>query len=61
MPKATGLAAEVSDKLGLEVELVKGHRGIFDVVADGEVVFSKYDKGRFPEHPEVLAALQALV
>ena len=61
MPKATGLAAEISGELGFEVELVKGHRGIFDVVADGKVVFSKHDQERFPEHPEILDALQALV
>ena len=37
---------------------MKGHRGIFDVVADGDVVFSKYDAGRFPDHPEVIEALR---
>jgi len=31
----------------------------FDVVADGEVVFSKQREGRFPEEDEILAALTA--
>jgi hypothetical protein len=29
------------------------------VIRDGEVVFSKQETGRFPEHDEILAALQA--
>lgn len=29
----------------------------YDVVADGAVVFSKSDAGRFPELDEILAAL----
>jgi len=27
------------------------------VVADGRLVFSKQDEGRFPEHDEILSAL----
>jgi selT/selW/selH-like putative selenoprotein len=37
---------------------VKGDNGVFDVVADGELVFSKHAQGRFPEEAEVLAALR---
>ena len=29
------------------------------MIRDGEVVFSKQETGRFPEHDEILAALQA--
>ena len=36
-----------------------GGKGQFDVLADGEIVFSKAREGRFPEHEEVLAALEA--
>jgi len=39
--------------------LVKGDRGIFDVEADGELVYSKFETGEFPEHAEVLAPLRA--
>jgi len=36
---------------------VKGDRGVFDVFADGKLVFSKDEKGRFPSHDEVLGLL----
>jgi selT/selW/selH-like putative selenoprotein len=34
-----------------------GGKGQFDVIADGELVFSKHETGRFPEDDEVLLAL----
>jgi len=34
--------------------------GQFDVLADGSLVFSKKQLGRFPEDGEVLALLRAL-
>ena len=42
----------------MESELVKGGAGVFDVVADGELIFSKHSEGRFPEPGEILAALE---
>ncbi|MCC6898196.1 MAG: Rdx family protein [Polyangiaceae bacterium] len=42
---------------GYEVKLVVGRPGQFDVIADGKLLFSKADAGRFPEHAEVIAAL----
>ena len=40
--------------------LVEGDKGIFDVAADGKLVFSKYRAGRFPDPGEVVAALRGL-
>jgi selT/selW/selH-like putative selenoprotein len=37
--------------------LVKGKGGIFDVEANGKLVFSKFEKSRFPEPAEVLDLL----
>ena len=37
--------------------LVPGAGGVFDVEVDGRKVFSKHDTGRFPEYPEIAAAL----
>ena len=42
----------------MEPQLVKGDNGVFDVVADGRLVFSKHQAGRFPEEEEVLEALR---
>jgi len=52
------LAATIKDTFDIESELVEGRNGIFDVVADGTMVFSKHEAGRFPDHAEVVDALQ---
>lgn len=36
-----------------------GAGGQFDVVANGAVIFSKKQEGRFPEESEIFAALAA--
>jgi selT/selW/selH-like putative selenoprotein len=51
------LAAAIKRKTGTDAELIPGGSGIFDVVADDRLVFSKHDAGRFPEEDEVCAAL----
>jgi selT/selW/selH-like putative selenoprotein len=40
--------------------LVKGKGGVFDIEANGQLVFSKFEKSRFPDTPEVLDALASL-
>jgi selT/selW/selH-like putative selenoprotein len=54
------LAAKLKDQLGAEVELIKGDNGVFDVVADGELVFSKHSEGRFPEEQQLVDKLSNL-
>jgi selT/selW/selH-like putative selenoprotein len=44
----------------VKAELVKGANGVFDVTADGVVIYSKHSTGRFPENAEVLQALRSL-
>ena len=39
--------------LGVKAELVPGRNGIFDVIVDGELVFSKSKRGQFPEPGEI--------
>jgi selT/selW/selH-like putative selenoprotein len=46
-------------ELGLEAELIEGERGIFDVVADGELIFSKHETGRVPDEDEIVRLLQS--
>ncbi|MEZ6197333.1 MAG: Rdx family protein [Planctomycetota bacterium] len=55
MPQATSLAAYLEQELGVQAELIRGDRGIFDVVIDGELRFSKHEAGRFPKNEEILA------
>ncbi len=44
----------------MQAELIKGSGGVFDVTADGALVYSKHSTGRFPENGEVLQALRGL-
>ena len=44
--------------MGVEPELIRGDNGIFDVVADGQMIFSKHQAGRFPESSEILDKLR---
>jgi hypothetical protein len=45
---------------GYDAVDIPGEKSQFDVLADGQIVFSKQQVGRHAEHGEVLAALQAL-
>jgi predicted Rdx family selenoprotein len=40
-----------------DADTVSGEKSQFDVVADGNLIFSKQKEGRFPEHDEVIRAL----
>jgi hypothetical protein len=44
---------------GFEAFALEGEKSQYDVVRDGELVFSKQREGRFPEEYEILAALRA--
>jgi hypothetical protein len=36
----------------------EGAKSQYDVVVDGDVIFSKQEQGRFPEQGEILALLE---
>jgi len=38
-----------------------GDNGVFDVVADGDLIFSKHAAGRFPDEEEIVEALRLLM
>ena len=52
------MAASIKDETGVESELICGGGGIFDVVVDGEMIFSKHEADRFPEPDEILSKLR---
>ena len=43
----------------IQTETKTGSGGIFDVVIDGDMVFRKWDEGRFPSNNEILDAIAA--
>jgi len=57
---AAGLAAKIEEELGVKARLVRGVAGIFDVIADDLVVFSKSAEQRFPQDVEIIEALRKL-
>jgi selT/selW/selH-like putative selenoprotein len=48
------LAAVIDATLGVQAQLIPSVGGCFEVVVDGELVFSKNRVGRFPTDEEVL-------
>ena len=53
------MAAEIDEKLGENVELIKGKDGVFEVSLDGQLIYSKRATGRFPEPGEVENEIRA--
>ncbi len=54
------MAAEIQEKFGIETELIKEGKGIFDVKVDGQLIFSRFEVKRFPEHSEVLEKISEI-
>jgi selenoprotein W-related protein len=51
------LAADLKKSMDVEPKLTPGGGGVFDVSADGKLIFSKKQMGRFPTNEEVLHLL----
>jgi len=51
------LADELKEAIGIESKLIPGDGGIFEVIADGKVIYEKAKTGRFPDKGEVLKML----
>jgi hypothetical protein len=56
---AVGLAAELKESLKVDVELIRGERGIFDIQCNEELIFSKAILNRFPYFGEISKILSA--
>ena len=50
---------ELKKNLAAEIELIAGSNGIFDISVDGKMIFSKFEKGRFPQADEIISLVQA--
>ena len=53
------MAEGLHNAFGLKANLIPGDNGIFDVIVDGEKIFSKFTAGRFPNPGEVASELKA--
>jgi selenoprotein W-related protein len=54
------LGARLSGELGIEPELIRGDRGIFDIAVDGKLIFSKHSTGQFPDEAEIIRTIRSL-
>ena len=43
---------------GIDASIAEGAKSQFDVLANGELIFSKQREGRFPEEDEILVLLR---
>ncbi|MBX8638010.1 MAG: SelT/SelW/SelH family protein [Thermoplasmata archaeon] len=64
MPRALDLAKDVLQAYGmaynknLSLKLQPGDKGIFEVLVDDSVVFSKEKQGRYPDAKEIIDAVR---
>jgi selenoprotein W-related protein len=42
----------------VKIEFIKGSGGVFDVTKNGNLIYSKHQKGRFPEEQEIINILK---
>ena len=50
---------ELKDAFDAEVELLSSSGGVFEIVVDNKLIFSKKSLQRFPEEGEITLLLQA--
>jgi selT/selW/selH-like putative selenoprotein len=48
---------ELQKELGAEIELIAGGGGVFDITVDGNKIFSKFEKGHFPQPAEIISLI----
>ena len=53
------MAAKIKASLGIEAKLIPEGRGIFDVVVDGDLVYSKFETGTFPDSDTLIGGIAA--
>jgi predicted Rdx family selenoprotein len=41
------------NEAGHEASIEEGEKGQYDLLADGKLLFSKQESGRFPQHDEI--------
>ena len=58
-PQAVSLAEKLKDAFGEDAVLIPGSGGVFDVVVDESLIYSKHETGEFPNENELLRQLQS--
>ena len=59
LPRASSLEAELKSKFpGVETKLISSGGGVYEIILDGELIFSKKTLGRFPDDGEVVTLIK---
>lgn len=60
--RAAGLAAEIEKELGLSAELIPGDAWVFDIIVDGNPIFSRHaNNEKIPQTDEIVARLKTMM
>ena len=51
------MAARFKTQFGADARLIEGGGGIFDVIVDEKLVYSKHQTGEFPDEDQLIGAL----
>jgi selT/selW/selH-like putative selenoprotein len=54
------LATAIKEKFDIEPDLIRSGGGVFEVVSDGKLIFSKRQKFRFPDNQEIIEILKKM-
>jgi len=54
------LRDELSNKFGINSELIESSGGVFEIKANGHLIFSKKQLGRFPNPDEIVQFIEDL-
>ena len=59
-PQAASLAQAIETEIGIKPEMIKSGGGVFEVEADGTLIFSKKKEFRFPRNSEIIDKLKTM-
>ncbi len=57
-PRAAGLADAIEQETGIVPTLEPGSGGVYDISADGVLLYSKHQTGCFPDNREILVKIR---
>ena len=60
-PRALSLRDILSNQFGNTAELKPGDRGAFEVFVNNQLIFSKLQTDRFPEHEEIVSFIEGVL
>ena len=59
-PNALSLRDELVSKFGITSELIESGGGVFEIRANGHLIFSKKELSRFPEEGEIKDLIEGI-